>query len=121
MRKNRAFSSHLSYMSSSARSQDSAEVIGHETVVDFSREAKLALRAELERRQLTYKDLAARMCEVGFRETPKSVAEKIGKGRFQFAFFLQCFYALGVDVVRIHIPSRPDIAVELARLHGVQE
>ncbi|MFP3554035.1 DUF6471 domain-containing protein [Paraburkholderia sp. SIMBA_049] len=109
--------SHVSgFMSSITESQEAAGSGASASDIDFAREAKLALKAELERRGLTYKDLAGQMCAVGFTETPKSVAEKIGKGRFQFSFFLQCFYALGVDVVRVHVPARPDISIDLSRL-----
>ena len=67
--------------------------------MDWEQEARGILRAEMSRRRITYKMLAARMEGMGIPETYKSVASKIGRGTFSFAFFLQAAYAIGLRQV----------------------
>jgi hypothetical protein len=67
--------------------------------MDWNREASGILRAEMARRGITYKVLAARLEGMGIPETQKSVASKIGRGTFSFVFFLQATRALGIQRV----------------------
>ena len=52
------------------------------------------LKAELTRQGVGYADLVRRLRSMGVRETYASVANKISRGAFSFAFFLQCMKAL---------------------------
>lgn len=68
---------------------------------DWAREAKGILRAELERRGVTYKKLARLMLDVQIHETERSLANKISRGSFSFVFFLQVMRVLGVSSVSL--------------------
>ena len=65
--------------------------------LDWSLEAKRILRAEIERRGVTYKRLARLMQAAGLHETERSLANKISRGMFSFVFFLQVMRVLGVQ------------------------
>lgn len=70
-------------------------------------EAKGILRAELDRRGVTYGKLAKMMQACQMRETERSLANKISRGSFSFAFFLQVMRVLKVT----HISLAPTEAV----------
>jgi 3-mercaptopyruvate sulfurtransferase SseA len=55
----------------------------------------------LKRRNLSYKDLAERLREIGVKETEKNVVNKIARGGFTSVFFLQCMEAIGVQNVHL--------------------
>lgn len=65
----------------------------------WEKEARGILRAELTRRKLSYKVLAARLEDIGIQETEKAIANKVARGTFSFVFFLQCMRALGIQKV----------------------
>lgn len=67
----------------------------------WAHEAKGIVRAELERRAVTYARLARLMKDHGFDETERSLANKISRGSFSFAFFLQVMRVLGVRTVSL--------------------
>jgi hypothetical protein len=69
--------------------------------MDWEQEARRILRAEMSRRGFTYKTLANKLERMDIRETHKSVASKIGRGTFSFAFFLQAMRAMGAQQVDI--------------------
>ena len=72
--------------------------------VDWQREARRVLRAELARKDIGYKALSRALESVGVEETAKALSNKINRGAFGFAFFLQCMRALDIDVVRLKDP-----------------
>ena len=51
-------------------------------------------------------ELAAKLAQLEVFESPKSLAVKISRGKFQLAFFLQCMSALGAATVTISVPSK---------------
>lgn len=69
--------------------------------MDWDAEAKRLLKAELKRRGATYKSLAIRLEAIGVSDSAPAIANRISRGKFTFAFFLQCMSALGVDTVRL--------------------
>ena len=71
----------------------------------WENEARLLLKAEIVRRGFTYERLAKAFEEIGGSETSRSIANKISRGSFSFAFFLQCLRALGVETVILPIPK----------------
>ena len=63
--------------------------------------AKALLRAELARRQMTARDLAERLQEMGAQENVRSVENKIARGAFSAGFFIQCLSAIGCRTIRL--------------------
>ena len=59
------------------------------------------LRAELARRNLSYADLADRLRMIGVEDTPKNLSNKIARGRFTAAFFMQCMRAIGCRTIHL--------------------
>ncbi len=71
-------------------------------MVNWEREAKTLLKAELSRAGVTYQELANRLAVLGVKDTAPAIANKIARGKFSFVFFIQCLTALGAE--RVHLP-----------------
>jgi len=69
---------------------------------DWNAEAKGILKAEIARRHLTYKDLVEKLATVGAQESEANLRNKISRGGFSAAFFVQCLTAIGAHTVRLH-------------------
>ena len=65
---------------------------------------KGVLKAELKRRNISYKDLAAKLEPLGVSETERNIANKIARGSFTAVFFVQCLEAVGCHTVRLREP-----------------
>jgi hypothetical protein len=77
-------------------------------IVKRAGDAKGILKAELKRRDMTYADLVERLGEHGVAETEANLRNKISRGAFTAAFFVQCLIAIGCDYVQIKAaPTRP--------------
>ena len=63
--------------------------------------AKGILKAELARRNLTYKELAERLRAMGIHDTDRNISNKLSRGAFTAAFFFQCMDAIGVKTIRL--------------------
>ena len=59
------------------------------------------LKAELARTGIGYDALCRKLKDIGVEESYKGVANKINRGSFSFAFFLQCMKAIGRHEFRI--------------------
>jgi hypothetical protein len=59
------------------------------------------LKAELKRRNIGYRELAEKMTEMGTPETDRNIANKISRGGFTAAFFIECLIAIGAKEVRL--------------------
>ena len=68
-------------------------------------DVKGILKAELKRRGLTYADLVDRLAANGVVETEANLRNKISRGSFTAAFFLQCLIAIGCEYVQIKAPT----------------
>lgn len=64
--------------------------------IEFQEQAKNILKAELKRRGISYRDLAEKLTERGVPESERNIANKISRGSFTAAFFLECLDAAGV-------------------------
>jgi hypothetical protein len=62
---------------------------------DWQGLVKGMLKAEIKRRNLTYEQLAAKLAEIGVRETTDNLRVKISRGGFSAVFFVQCLRAMG--------------------------
>lgn len=69
---------------------------------DWNNEARRILKSELARRDLTYSQLIQRLRAAGIAaETERSIANKVSRGTFSFAFFIMCMRALGAEQIDI--------------------
>ena len=59
------------------------------------------LKAELARRHISYRDLADRLGAIGVKDNERNIANKISRGSFTAAFFVQCLDAIGCRVLRL--------------------
>ena len=63
--------------------------------------SKAILKAELKRRNIGYRELAEKLSQMGSPETDRNIANKISRGGFTAAFFIQCLLAIGAQNVRL--------------------
>lgn len=79
--------------------------------MDWNDEAYRLLKRELVRRKVTYARLQKQLAALGVEETERSIASKISRGSFSFAFFVQCMRAIGVEQVDVRavepVPALP--------------
>ena len=69
--------------------------------VNWSREARRILRAEIALKDIGFKELSRALEAEGAYVDAKVLATKISRGTFSFAFFLQCLRALKVETINI--------------------
>ena len=72
-----------------------------QTDAEWSDRAKNLLRSELKRKGLTYVQLSDLLEKIGVQENEKNIANKISRGVFTMAFFLQCMAAIEVRELRL--------------------
>jgi hypothetical protein len=63
--------------------------------------ARLFLKAEIARADITYEELANRLKAHDINENAASIANKLARGTFAATFFLACLAALGVENVPV--------------------
>jgi hypothetical protein len=68
---------------------------------EYEAKAKNLLKAELKRRGLTYADLVQKLSEIGVSETERNLNNKISRGGFTAAFFLECLIAIGCKTLQL--------------------
>jgi len=68
---------------------------------DFEMMAANLLKAELKRKGVTYAQLVEKLAEIGVDEKEVNVRNKLSRGKFTAAFFLQCLSAIGEKEIRI--------------------
>jgi hypothetical protein len=73
--------------------------------MNMENEARRIVRAELVRRGITYKGLAARLVAMGVKQTERSIANKMSRGTFTFVFVLQCLQAIGAKSMTMKVKS----------------
>lgn len=71
------------------------------TPKDWAETAKNVLKAELKRRNVGYRELAEKLTSMGTPESERNIANKISRGGFTAAFFLQCLSAIGATTLRL--------------------
>ena len=60
---------------------------------EWQARVKGLLKAELKRRNVTYRDLASRLEAMGIHETERNLNNKISRGGFSAVFLIQCLAA----------------------------
>lgn len=68
---------------------------------DWTAYTKGLLKAELKRRNIGYRELAEKLTAMGVPESERNLANKISRGGFTAAFFVQCLTAIGATTVRL--------------------
>jgi hypothetical protein len=68
---------------------------------EWSDRVKSLLKAELKRRNVGYRELAEKLETLGIHETERNIANKISRGGFTAAFFIQCLVAIGCQTLRL--------------------
>jgi Domain of unknown function (DUF6471) len=68
---------------------------------DWQDRVKRLLKAELTRRDISYRELAERLHAIGVRDTERNISNKISRGGFTAAFFLQCMQAIGCRTIHL--------------------
>ena len=63
--------------------------------------ARLYLKAEIKRADVTYDELAKRLEAHGFKENGPSIANKLARGTFAATFFLACLVALEIEGLKL--------------------
>ncbi|HRD95743.1 MAG TPA: DUF6471 domain-containing protein [Rubrivivax sp.] len=63
--------------------------------------ASQLLRIELRRRSVTYQELSTRLERIGVSLARKQLSNKVARGSFSLAFFMQCMHVLDVQAVRL--------------------
>lgn len=59
------------------------------------------LKSELKRRNVSYKQLAGRLEEIGVHENERNINNKVSRGGFSATFFVQCLIAIGCHTLRL--------------------
>lgn len=59
------------------------------------------LKAELKRKGVTYSQLVERLAEIGVDEKEVNVRNKLSRGKFTAAFFLQCLSAIDTNTLHL--------------------
>lgn len=68
---------------------------------DAAERAKAILKAELKRRNVSYRELAQKLEAMGIHETERNINNKISRGGFTAAFFIQCLLAIGCHTLHL--------------------
>ena len=68
---------------------------------NWAAKAKNLLRAEMVKRGLNYAALAEKLKAIGVHDNERNLANKIARGSFTAAFFLQCLKA--IDAQTLHL------------------
>lgn len=68
---------------------------------DWEAKAANLLKAELKRKGVTYAQLVDRLAAIGVDEKEVNIRNKLSRGKFTAAFFLQCLGSVGVSDLRI--------------------
>lgn len=69
--------------------------------VEYETKAKNLLKSELKRKGVTYAQLAEKLSLMGISETERNLNNKISRGGFTAAFFLQCLDAIGSQQLQL--------------------
>jgi hypothetical protein len=80
------------------KSTDFEEVMADDV---WTPRVKNLLKAELKRRGVSYRDLAEKLTAMGVPESERNLANKIARGSFTAAFFVQCLVAIGTTTLRL--------------------
>lgn len=88
----------------------------------WEEETRNMLRAEMRRRGVNFKALQERLEALGVHETSVNLSNKMARGKFSFAFALQCMAAMEEDLQQParqssgeKVRARPKVAASSSR------
>lgn len=70
-------------------------------MLDWGEHAAALLRSEMAKRRMKYPDLVRALGEIGVQDSERNLSNKIGRGTFSAAFFLQCLAAMEIKNLRL--------------------
>jgi len=68
---------------------------------EYETRVKNLLKGELKKRGISYAQLAEKLASIGVHENERNLNNKISRGGFTAAFFVQCLVAIGCSIVRL--------------------
>jgi len=68
---------------------------------DWEARAANLLKAELKRKGVSYAQLVELLSDIGVDEKEVNIRNKLSRGKFSAAFFLQCLSAIEVSELRL--------------------
>jgi hypothetical protein len=68
---------------------------------DWAKRTKGLLRAEMVRRQVSYRELAELLGKIGVKDTEQNLRNKVHRGAFTAIFLVQALTAMGVQSLRL--------------------
>lgn len=68
---------------------------------EWEARAKGILKAEIKRRNLTYAQVVEKLDAIGVIEDERNFRNKLARGKFTAAFFVQALTAIGCQTVRL--------------------
>jgi Domain of unknown function (DUF6471) len=68
---------------------------------EWQAKVKGLLKAELQRRNIGYRELAERLGAMGVHDSERNIANKISRGGFTAVFLVQCLEAIGASSLRL--------------------
>ena len=68
---------------------------------DYEMKAANILKAELKRKGVTYAQLVDKLAAIGVDEKEVNVRNKLSRGKFTAAYFIQCLEAIGTSDLRL--------------------
>jgi len=68
----------------------------------WSDQVRGLLKAELKKRNVSYKQLAEKLGELGINETDRNIANKLARGGFSAVFLVQCLSAIGCETLHLN-------------------
>jgi len=68
---------------------------------NWENRARLYLKGQIKKADITYEELAKRLKPHGFNENAASIANKLARGTFAATFFLACLCALEMEGLRL--------------------
>ena len=72
-------------------------------MTNWNQEASLLLKTELTRRGISHKVLVEKLADLGVIETVGAINNKLSRGTYKMAFFLQCMRAIGAKTVSVSV------------------
>ena len=72
-------------------------------LAEAAREAKVKglLKGELKRCNVSYRQLVAKLTEIGVVDSEPNIRNKLSRGKFTAVFMVQCLEAIGSSTLRL--------------------